>query len=76
MTDKLFHLKEIMEIYGLSEYEARTLMSRVQKINVGRGEHRPRWVVKQSVIEAYLQKKAQRNETSGLDYLGRIIRRR
>ena len=76
MTDRLFHLKDITEIYGLTEYEAKTLMNRVQKINVGRGEKRPRLVVKQSVVEAYLHRKAQRQDISGLDSFGKILRRR
>ena len=76
MTDRLFHLNDITEVYGLSKYEAQTLMNRVPKINVGRGELRPRWVVKQADIEAYLMKKARRAEMSGLDAFGKILRRR
>ena len=76
MTDRLFHLNDIIEVYGLSKYEAQTLMNRVPKINVGRGELRPRWVVKQADIEAYLMKKARRAETFGLDAFGKILRRR
>ena len=76
MTDRLFHLNDIIEVYGLSKYEALTLMNRVPKINVGRGELRPRWVVKQADIEAYLMKKARRAETFGLDAFGKILRRR
>lgn len=76
MTNRLFHLNDIIEVYGLSKYEAQTLMNRVPKINVGRGELRPRWVVKQADIEAYLMKKARRAETSGLDAFGKILRRR
>lgn len=76
MKDRLFHLNEITEAYGLSKYEAQTLMSKVTKINVGRGSLRPRWVVRESEIEAYLHKKAQRYETSGLDEYGKIVRRR
>ena len=75
MDNKLFHLSDIMEIYGLTEYEAKTLMNRVPKINIGRGSIRPRWVVRQDDIETYLAKKKQREEI-GLDRFGRILRKR
>ena len=74
--DKLFHVKDIAEIYGLSIYEARTIMDRIPKINIGRGDVRPRWVAKQSDIEAYLAKKSRRNDVVGLDRFGKILRRR
>ena len=74
--DRLFHVRDIAEIYGLSMYEAKTIMERIPKINIGRGEVRPRWVAKQSDIEAYLAKKARRNDTVGLDRFGKILRRR
>ena len=76
MKERLFHLKDIVEVYGLSLYEARTIMSKIQKINVGRGEQRPRWVVRQSDIDAYLNRKTQKDANPGLDTLGRILRRR
>lgn len=76
MTEKLFHVREISEIYGLSMYEARTIMERVPKINVSRGEMRPRWVAKQSDVEAFLLKRSQRNDIEGLDRFGNILRRR
>jgi len=74
--DKLFHTKDIAEIYGLSLYEAKTIMDRIPKINIGRGDVRPRWVAKQSDIEAYLAKKSRRNDVAGLDRFGKILRRR
>ena len=74
--DRLFHVRDIAEIYGLSMYEAKTIMERIPKINIGRGEVRPRWVAKQSDIEAYLAKKARHNDTVGLDRFGKILRRR
>lgn len=74
--DRLFHVRDIAEIYGLSMYEAKTIMERIPKINIGRGGVRPRWVAKQSDIEAYLAKKARRNDTVGLDRFGKILRRR
>ena len=76
MDNRLFHLKDIEELYGLSKYEAQTVMNRVPKINVGRGKERPRWVAKQSDIEAYFQKKKQREDLSGLDHFGKLLRRR
>ena len=76
MKNKLFHVRDIAEIYGLSMYEAQTIMNRVPKINVSRGNIRPRWVAKQEDIEAYMQKKARRQDISGLDSFGRILRRR
>ena len=76
MTDKLFHVREISEIYGLSIYEARTIMERVPKINVSRGDLRPRWVARQSDIETFLLKRSQRHEIEGLDKFGKILRRR
>lgn len=76
MTEKLFHVREISEIYGLSMYEARTIMERVPKINVSRGEMRPRWVAKQSDVDAFLLKRSQRNDIEGLDRFGNILRRR
>ena len=76
MTDRLFHASDIVEIYGLSMYEAKTIMQRIPKVNIGRGEQRPRWVVKQSDIESYLKKKSMRNDMSGLDRFGKILRRR
>ena len=76
MTDKLFHVRDISELYGLSMYEARNIMNRVPKINISNGTMRPRWVAKQSDIEAYLMKRSQRNDISGLDRFGKIIRRR
>ena len=72
---KLFHKKEIMAVYGLTAYEAQTLMNRVHKVNVGRGDMRPRWVVKHEDIEAYINKKAQRNSFDGLDSKGKLLRR-
>ena len=76
MKDRLFHIRDISELYGLSIYEARTIMERIPKINISRGSQRPRWVAKQSDIEAYLNKKKQREDMSGLDHFGRILRRR
>ena len=76
MKDRLFHVRDISELYGLSLYEARTIMERIPKINISRGTQRPRWVAKQADVEAYLLKKAQRNNISGLDRFGKIIRHR
>lgn len=76
MIDKLFHVRDIAELYGLSIYEARTIMAKVPKINVGRGDLRPRWVAKQSEIEAYFHKREQKDDFTGLDRFGKILRRR
>ena len=76
MTDKLFHVREISELYGLSMYEARTIMNRIPKINISRGNLRPRWVAKQSDVEAFLAKRSERNNIVGLDHFGKILRRR
>lgn len=76
MTGKLFHYDDIMLLYGLSEYEARQLMNRLPKINISNGSIRPRWVVKQEDIEAYLQKKQQRSDIEGLDRFGKILCKR
>ena len=70
------HKKQIMSTYGLSDYEAQTILDRVPKINVGRGDIRPRWVVKQEDVDAYLNRKAQRNKFEGLDSFGKILRKR
>ena len=69
-------MRDISEIYGLSIYEARTIMGRIPRINISRGNERPRWVAKQADIEAYLMKKAQRQDISGLDHFGKLIRRK
>lgn len=76
MNNKLFHANDIAEIYGLSLYEARTIMAHIPKINISRGSERPRWVVRQEDIEAYLQKRSQRANVEGLDRFGKILRRR
>ena len=76
IDEKLFHVRDISEIYGLSMYEARTIMERVPKINISRGNLRPRWVAKQSDIDAYLKKKQMRSSIEGLDALGHILRKR
>lgn len=76
MTDRLFHVRDISELYGLSMYEARSIMNHVPKINISNGTMRPRWVAKQSDIEAYLHKRQQRNDFSGLDRFGKILRKR
>ena len=76
MKDRLLHVSDISEIYGLSIYEARSIMNKVPKINISNGTIRPRWVVKQDVLEAYLEKKSQRNSVDGLDRFGKILRRR
>lgn len=74
--DRLFHPKDIIAEYGLSEYETQTMLRQVQKYNIGRGKQRSRWVVKQSDIELYLSKKKQGGGISGLDEHGMILRRR
>lgn len=76
MTDRLFHVRDISELYGLSMYEARMIMNRIPKINISNGTQRPRWVAKQADIEAYLLKRSQRNNVDGLDRFGKILRRR
>jgi len=76
MINKLFHARDIAELYGLSLYEARSIMSHIPKINISNGTMRPRWVVKQEDVEAYLLKKSQRNNVEGLDRFGKILRRR
>ena len=76
MRDRLFHVRDIAEIYGLSLYEARTIMNRVPKINISRGSTRPRWVAKQEDIESYFDKKKRRSEVEGLDRFGKILRKR
>ena len=76
--DKLFHIKDIVEVYGVSLYEARTIMERIPKINIGRGDVRPRWVAKQADIEAYLKKKSNHSsywDFVGLDKFGKLNRR-
>lgn len=76
MKEKLFHVRDIAELYGLSMYEARTIMNKVPKINISGGDSRPRWVAKQSDIEAFFEKRNRRNNIEGLDKFGRILRRR
>lgn len=72
----LLHKKGIMSIYGLSDYEAQTIMDRLPKINIGRGEIRPRWVVKQDDVDTYLHKKQESKEFIGIDRHGKILRKR
>ena len=74
MSEKLLREKDIVEEYGLSRYEVRTMLSQIPKINVGRGKQIPRWVVKQSDIKAYLEKR--KCERFGMDKFGRLLRRR
>ncbi len=74
-TDRLFHKRDIVEVYGLTEYEAQTMMNKIPKINISNGSIRPRWVVRQSDIEKYLQKKTHKCIIDGLDMFGRIIKR-
>ena len=76
MQNRLFHVRDIAELYGLSLYEARTIMNHVPKINISNGNIRPRWVAKQDDIEAYLLKRSQRRDMTGLDRFGKILRRR
>ena len=76
MIEKLFHVRDIAELYGLSIYEARNVMEHVPKINISNGDLRPRWVAKQSDIEAYFEKRSTRNSLEGLDRFGKILRRR
>ena len=73
MNERLLHIKDIVEEYGLSRYEIQTMLNQVPKINIGRGKQVPRWVVKQSDIKAYLEKR--KSERFGMDKLGRILRR-
>lgn len=75
MSEKLLHPKDITQVYGLSPYEVQTMMVNIPKINIGRGSLRPRWVVKQSDIEIYLNKRKGSENALGLDSNGKIIRR-
>ena len=76
MKDRLLHASDISEIYGLSMYEARSIMNKLNKINISNGTMRPRWVVKQADLDAYFERQANRKNIIGLDRFGRIIRRR
>ena len=76
MIGALLHARDISELYGLSMYEARTIIQRIPRINIGRSEERPRWVVKKEDVDLYLEKRARRNDVQGLDRFGKILRRR
>ena len=76
MNGKLFHSSDISEIYGLSQYEARTIMNKIPKINISNGSIRPRWVVKQEDLEAYFARRTEKNNIDGLDRFGKLLRRR
>ena len=73
--ERLIRKADICEIYGLSEYEAETVMRNVRKINVGRGTIKPRWATTATEVDAYLNRKVMRSECSGLTADGKLIRR-
>ena len=73
--EKLLRKRDLCDLYGLSAYEAETVMQNVERINVGRGTERPRWVTTASRVNAYLNRKVEKRPMSGLTADGKIIRR-
>ena len=74
--ERLLRVKDICAEYGLSTYEAQTIMNRVEKVNVGRGDLRPRWATTARAVDAYLDSRKDRNPVVvGLDRHGKLIRR-
>lgn len=70
--ERLLSAHDIAERYGLSIGEARNLMNRVDKVNVGNGNVRPRWRTTESNIDAYLRRKT---VPAGVMPNGKLVRR-
>ena len=73
--ERLLRKSDICEIYGLSAYEAETVMQNVRRINLGRGQLRPRWATTEGEVDAYLNRKTVGRSFSGLTADGKLIRR-
>ena len=73
--ERLLRKADICEIYGLTVYEAETVMQNVRKINLGRGKIRPRWATTANEVDTYLNRKVVSREYSGLTADGKLIRR-
>ena len=73
--EKLLRKTDISEIYGLTAYEAETVMQNVRKINVGRGKMKPRWATTANEVDAYLNRKMVGRDRPGLTADGLLIRR-
>ena len=74
--ERLLKTKDVMEIYGLSEYQARILMIRAGRTNVGKNKLYPRWVTTASRVDSYLRFHTDGVErTTGLDASGKLLRR-
>lgn len=72
--EKMLTVKQVSEGYGLSVYQARNLMIRAGRVNIGQSEDYPRWAVPASRLDAYLAGKEETNFT-GLDSSGKLLRR-
>lgn len=73
--ERLLKVKDICELYGLTKYEARTVMSRVKRINIGRSDTNPRWATTAKQVEEYFLRMTSGTAVPGLDRHGKIIRR-
>ena len=72
--EMMLTVKQVSEGYGLSVYQARNLMIRAGRVNVGQSEDYPRWAIPASRVDAYLAGKEEKSFT-GLDSSGRLLRR-
>ena len=72
--EKMLTVKQVSEGYGLSVYQARNLMIRAGRVNIGQSEDYPRWAVPASRLDAYLAGKEETSFT-GLDSFGKLLRR-
>ena len=73
--ERLLRKTDIAEIYGLTEYEAETIMQNVRKVNVGRGTIKPRWATTANEVDAYLNRNTVGRDCKGLTADGKLIRR-
>ena len=73
--ERLLRKSDICEIYGLTEYEAETVMRNVRRINVGRGKIKPRWATTANEVDAYLKRMTVAQFKIGLTVDGLILRR-
>lgn len=71
---KMLTAKGVAEEYGLSAYQARNLMIRAGRVNVGTSDDYPRWAIPDSRVDAYLASREEKHFT-GLDSAGRLLRR-
>lgn len=74
MVERLLRIKQVMELYGLSEHQARIAMMRAGRINIGASDEFPRWACTASKLDAYFNGQAE-TAITGLDSSGKLLRR-